>query len=265
LLTTNSILVNGNVFNTTTSTLADGKFTFGTLANVGNTVLPGNNVANDIIGTINNDTLVGNGGNDTLSGMAGNDSLFGGSDNDRLIGGTGTDTLTGGTGIDTFTINRFSEGVDTITDYNRAIFNLTLAEATGFFYTNGEIVEVGLSFGGSNLGRPVGAVYVAGALGSNGTYSNGVNITGFGGPFDYLASIGTPSNVFSTGGAQGSVGSIPDGDYQQANNRGAFYYDQQGGGLYYDSDGPGTGAIFELFAQAPAGFILGGAPALQII
>lgn len=272
LLTTNSILVNGNVFNTTTSTLADGKFTFGTLANVGNTVLPGDNIANDIIGTINNDTLVGNGGDDTLSGMVGNDSLFGGSDNDRLIGGTGTDTLTGGTGYDTFVFNRFSEGVDTITDFNFTTgVNATVAAA---FFPNpvglpgGEVIEVGLAFGGVNLGRPVGSVYVADLAGNvsfagPGTYSNGALIPNSGfGVSDYLASAGAPSAVFASGGAQGS--SLGFSAYQQANSRGAFYFDQVGGGLFYDSDGPGTGAIFEKFAQlSPTGF--GTAPLLQII
>jgi len=273
LLTTNSILVNGNVFNTTTSTLADGKFTFGTLANVGNTVLPGDNIANDIIGTINNDTLVGNGGDDTLSGMVGNDSIDGGAGADRLIGGTGTDTLTGGTGYDTFVFNRFSEGVDTITDFNFAtpIPSGDVFDALGgpvFLQVGGvptgEVINVGLAFGGSNLGRPVGSVYLANFVGglNAGTYNGGANLATPAGGFDYATGFGSPTALFASGGAQGST--APLFNYQQANNRGAFYYDQVGGGLFYDSDGPGTGAIFEKFAQLnPSGFST--APLLQII
>lgn len=57
--------------------------------------------AQDLAGTVGNDTLVGGAGNDTLRGGDGNDLLLGGAGDDLLIGGTGDDTLVGGAGLDT--------------------------------------------------------------------------------------------------------------------------------------------------------------------
>jgi Ca2+-binding RTX toxin-like protein len=64
--------------------------------------------------------LDGAGGNDVLKGGAGNDTLKGGAGNDFLAGGSGNDLLTGGTGNDTFAFDSFGEGVDRITDFNKA-------------------------------------------------------------------------------------------------------------------------------------------------
>ncbi|MHC5747417.1 MAG: calcium-binding protein [Nostoc sp.] len=55
-----------------------------------------------IVGTDVNDNIVGSNGNDTLCG-----GYFG-----------GNDTLTGGNGTDTFTVYSYTEGVDTIYDFN---------------------------------------------------------------------------------------------------------------------------------------------------
>ena len=97
-------------------------------------IIPGNALANSIVGGKANDllsggygadTVLGGKGNDTLLGGAGNDKLFGGDGDDTLYGGTGkdslwggagNDTLYGGTGNDTF-IYRANEGTDRIMDY----------------------------------------------------------------------------------------------------------------------------------------------------
>jgi Ca2+-binding RTX toxin-like protein len=70
----------------------------------------GNNLNNEIRGTIaanslagfaGNDALIGLGGNDTLDGGIGDDALGGGDGNDSLIGGDGNDRLYGDNGNDT--------------------------------------------------------------------------------------------------------------------------------------------------------------------
>ena len=52
-------------------------------------------------GGVGNDLLEGDDGNDLLSGGDGNDTLYGGAGNDALTGGAGTDWLYGGEGDDT--------------------------------------------------------------------------------------------------------------------------------------------------------------------
>lgn len=86
--------------------------------------LGGSAIANNIIGTDDDDYIYGGKGRDTLNGGKGNDSLEGGAGNDKLYGGTGKDTLWGGAGddqltgggaADTFIYN--ADGNDRITDY----------------------------------------------------------------------------------------------------------------------------------------------------
>jgi Ca2+-binding RTX toxin-like protein len=63
-------------------------------------IIVGNNFANQLNGTGEDETISGLGGNDTLRGFGGNDSLDGGSGNDTLYGDDGNDMLTGGLGTD---------------------------------------------------------------------------------------------------------------------------------------------------------------------
>ena len=88
--------------------------------------IKGNEVANYIIGTDEDDTIYGGAGKDTilggdsndeLYGEKGNDSLIGGTGDDSLWGGKGTDTLLGGAGNDVFYYDN-GDGNDTITDYS---------------------------------------------------------------------------------------------------------------------------------------------------
>lgn len=65
-----------------------------------------------------NDSITTGAGNDWLGGDKGNDTLKGGDGNDTLIGGLGSDILTGESGNDKFVFDSFSEGGDTITDFN---------------------------------------------------------------------------------------------------------------------------------------------------
>ncbi|MEH2082845.1 MAG: calcium-binding protein [Nostoc sp.] len=64
--------------------------------------------------------LFGDDGNDFLSAVSasGKNTLDGGNGNDTIKGGNSNDSLYGGDGIDTFVFNNYSEGVDTIYDFN---------------------------------------------------------------------------------------------------------------------------------------------------
>jgi Ca2+-binding RTX toxin-like protein len=62
--------------------------------------LEGNNSANNINGLAGHDDLNGAGGNDVLDGGTGDDRLIGGIGSDRLSGGAGSDELEGGAGAD---------------------------------------------------------------------------------------------------------------------------------------------------------------------
>jgi Ca2+-binding RTX toxin-like protein len=70
------------------------------MGNIGDNVIMGNNIANNLNGGAGNDNLSGGSGSDYLYGQADNDSLDGGADADILYGGTGNDTLSGSTGND---------------------------------------------------------------------------------------------------------------------------------------------------------------------
>ncbi len=58
------------------------------------------------------------GGDDVIDGGAGADIIFGQEGNDIIAGGAGTDILYGGTGADIFLFKTYSEGVDTIKDFD---------------------------------------------------------------------------------------------------------------------------------------------------
>jgi hypothetical protein len=86
---------------------------------------------NDFLnGGSGNDVLFGQTGDDTLVGQAGNDQLVGGDGNDFLIGGPGNDTLWGGSGRDTFRFGA-GDGADVIGDFVVAADTIRLAADLG--------------------------------------------------------------------------------------------------------------------------------------
>ncbi|WP_253256911.1 calcium-binding protein [Microcystis aeruginosa] len=105
-----------------------------------NDTLFGGQAADTLIGGLGDDHLNGQQGNDFIDGGDGDDLLVGGSGNDTLLGGdgndtltgsTGNDTLTGGAGADRFTYDNTNQGVDTITDFSTAEFDLIQISASG--------------------------------------------------------------------------------------------------------------------------------------
>ncbi|AIE75094.1 MULTISPECIES: calcium-binding protein [unclassified Synechocystis] len=131
-----------------------------TLTNINE--IDGNNFANFLFGTRNNDLIRGFGGNDILFSNGGNDTLYGGLGydyldggigddilhggengdillegygNDVLIGGLGIDKLSGGFGDDKFVYSALDEAGDVILDFNRSRDQLVLTELfTGLGY-----------------------------------------------------------------------------------------------------------------------------------
>jgi Ca2+-binding RTX toxin-like protein len=83
----------------------------------------GDEKANKLNGTDNDDVLSGLAGKDTLLGKAGNDILDGGEGKDSLTGGFDFDTLKGGAGADKFIFTDIKDapistlGIDVITDF----------------------------------------------------------------------------------------------------------------------------------------------------
>ncbi|QSJ19913.1 hypothetical protein JYQ62_15100 [Nostoc sp. UHCC 0702] len=95
-----------------------------------------------IYGTVNSDSLLGGNGNDDLDGgFAGNDTIKGGAGDDTIYvyytgyslldGGDGNDILTGGYGVDTFAYSNYTEGVDTINNFDSSQ-DLIQVSANGF-------------------------------------------------------------------------------------------------------------------------------------
>jgi Ca2+-binding RTX toxin-like protein len=98
---------------------------------LGTDSLIGGNGNDTLIGGGANDTLFGDDGTDSLLGDDGTDSLIGGNGNDTLIGGNGNDTLTGGANADHFAYTASNQGIDTITDFTTADFDVIQISASG--------------------------------------------------------------------------------------------------------------------------------------
>ncbi|RBO78541.1 Ig-like domain-containing protein, partial [Marinomonas aquiplantarum] len=84
--------------------------------------------SNRVDGGAGQDTLYGSIGDDFLLGGSGDDNLYGFDGDDVLIGGQGQDTMTGGDGRDLFILTDYSQGVDTITDFNASDDALDISE-----------------------------------------------------------------------------------------------------------------------------------------
>ncbi|MDK3017931.1 choice-of-anchor I family protein [Pseudodonghicola flavimaris] len=100
----------------------------------------GTNDADEITGTVGDDTLVGHRGADVLDGGAGDDLLKGQKGTDTLIGGTGNDVMKGGAGADTFVFD-LGDGEDTIVSLGkRDVIDLS---ATGLDFADLTITATG--------------------------------------------------------------------------------------------------------------------------
>ncbi len=82
------------------------------IGGVNNDTLLGNNADNSLDGAAGDDTVRGGFGNDAISGGAGNDQLYGEQGDDVLNGGAGDDRIDGGVGIDTASYAGAAQGVN---------------------------------------------------------------------------------------------------------------------------------------------------------
>ncbi|BAZ48098.1 hypothetical protein NIES4103_07030 [Nostoc sp. NIES-4103] len=124
---------------TTNGTITNGNYEIN-FQNIEALSIIGSGYGDSIVGGNGNDYLVGGdgsydsyGGDDTLKGGAGNDTLsvYDSYGNNLLIGGEGNDVLIGADGVDSFIYNNYTEGVDTINNFNSSQ-DLIQVSANGF-------------------------------------------------------------------------------------------------------------------------------------
>jgi Ca2+-binding RTX toxin-like protein len=231
----------------------------------------GNERANRIDGTGQDNVILGLGGTDVLFGQGGNDTLNGGGGADFMTGGIGSDTYHVDNANDTIVENG-GQGVDTV--LATVSYRLTAGadvETLAAFDANG---TAAIDLTGNANGNAV--------RGNNGNNTlNGGDgrddLTGLGGQDQYL--FNTPLNaasnvdrvldfnvaddtilldnaVFSS---SLGLGNISAGEFvigtaaQDANDR--IIYDSNTGGLFYDNDGVGGNAQVQ-FAELSRGLAL---------
>ncbi|MEM8576507.1 MAG: M10 family metallopeptidase C-terminal domain-containing protein [Pseudomonadota bacterium] len=149
----------------------------------GNDVVTGNEVANQILLNIGNDSATGGAGNDTINGGIGFDTLEGGGGRDSLVGDNGADLLRGGDDND---ILNGGNGFDNL--YGDAGNDTILAGSSADRAWGGDGADV--IRGGTNVG-----------LSRDGLFGEGGNDRIFGeGGFDEID--GGDGNDFLDGGAQ---------------------------------------------------------------
>ncbi len=71
----------------------------------------GNDLANQIVGSLGANQLFGLDGNDSLDGSGGNDTLGGGGGNDTMTGGIGADAMDGGAGDDFYLVDNLKDSI----------------------------------------------------------------------------------------------------------------------------------------------------------
>jgi Ca2+-binding RTX toxin-like protein len=125
------------------------------IGSIQNDTLMGDINANQLQGGDGNDSLFGGQGNDTLQGDAGHDRLDGGEGNDTLTGGLGNDTLIGGFGFDWMDGSAGSGDVN-VADYSVSALavtvdlgNVVLGAGLGTHLAQGDVL--------SNIQKVVGS------------------------------------------------------------------------------------------------------------
>ncbi|OYU48932.1 MAG: hypothetical protein CFE31_10930 [Rhizobiales bacterium PAR1] len=119
----------------------------------------GDNTANALVGTAENDTINGLDGNDLLNGGDGNDTINGGNGLDTLNGGNGDDVLNGGAGFDNLYGGAGADVLDGGSNIDYADYSGETADLT-----------INLSTGTGSGGEAAGDTYISieGVVGSSG-------------------------------------------------------------------------------------------------
>ena len=178
----------------------------GTILNAGGSII-GDDFANSLNGTSNNDEILGLGGDDTLYGLGGNDILDGGAGSDKLSGGDGADSLAGGGGNDVIvydaadTFADGGDGNDTL-DASGAGSGVRIKLATDLICVNFEAF-LGSSASDNVTGGNIPNLLIGGA-GADMIYSGTASDTIYGGtgddeitydPNDFIVDGGTGTDI----------------------------------------------------------------------
>ena len=133
--------LNGSLGN---DTITGGGTTVGDVlnGNSGNDSITGNSGADAITGAAGNDILAGGAGNDTVTGGTGNDIMDGGDGADNLDGGAGVDTITTGAGKDTLLYDAVTESGGNTKDTITDFTQSTLNATTGAVITTGDSIKI---------------------------------------------------------------------------------------------------------------------------
>ena len=110
--------------------------------NGGHDSITGNSGADAINGGAGNDILAGGAGNDTINGAAGNDTIDGGDGADQLEGEAGSDTITTGAGNDTIVYDAITESGGNTKDTITDFTQSTLNATTGATITAGDSIKI---------------------------------------------------------------------------------------------------------------------------
>ena len=113
----------------------------------GNDSITGNSGADTIDGGAGNDVGNGGAGNDIINGGTGNDTLDGGDGTDTIEGDAGADNLTGGAGNDVFKFDTITDSSGNTKDTITDFKQSTLNAATGAQITNGDSISLVVSSG----------------------------------------------------------------------------------------------------------------------
>lgn len=98
----------------------------------GNDTISGGSGQDRIYGGTGNDSINGDSNSDIIYGEQGNDILLGATGNDYIIGGSGYDTLWGNADADKFVFLSYSDGIDTIKDFNAGEGDVIQVDLNGF-------------------------------------------------------------------------------------------------------------------------------------
>jgi trimeric autotransporter adhesin len=182
----------------------------------------GDNLANQIFGTIGANLLMGRDGNDLLDGGAGNDSLDGGGQNDTLLGGIGIDTMTGGDGDDLFFVDNAKEALSDSSGIDSAHSTVSFVLGADiehlFLLGNGALNGTGngagnqiVGLGGANKLLGLGANDFLDGAGGNDTLDGGTGddtMIGGGGNDTYFVDSNSDQLFESIGGKAGGIDTV---------------------------------------------------------
>lgn len=224
----------------------------------------------NLIGSLNADTLSGDNDANVLNGSGGSDTLYGRGGNDRIYGGAGNDVMIGESGDDTYyvtdagdtVIELASLGNDTVR--SSVSFNIGAQFIETLILSGGDAINgTGNSQANTIIGNSAANV-LDGRAGTD-------RLTGGGGADSFMMAtalsptnidtitdfqvgvdkIGVDRSFFTQVGAAGALDPNAFGAFGAADASDRILYDGATGTLYYDSDGSGAAAAVAFAIVTP--------------